>query len=173
MFGASSISGSREARNPWKLINFWLSVKFADALQSNDCRDNYLELIITKKLDGNIADVTGSLTEEWMKWPTQVEDSALLAMVLCYCSTRDCYPKINFTLLIRTMKPLLKRFALLLALPISVLANFSLTASADSTAGIILHTKCQDGYNINIWQNHTSGELLYRATHPNSHLSLG
>lgn len=42
----------------------------------------------------------------------------------------------------KTMKTLLKRSALLLALPISVLANFSLPASADSTAGIILSTKC-------------------------------
>ncbi len=71
------------------------------------------------------------------------------------------------------MKTLLKRTALLLALPISVLANFSLPASADSTAGIILSTKCQGGYNINIWQNHTSGELLYRSTSPNGNLSLG
>lgn len=70
------------------------------------------------------------------------------------------------------MKILLKRAALLLALPISVFANFSLNASADSTAGIILSTKCMGGYNINIWQNYTSGELLYRATSPNGNLSL-
>ena len=70
------------------------------------------------------------------------------------------------------MKTLLKRSVLLLALPISVLANFSLRASADSTAGIILSTSCQGGYNINIWQNHTSGELLYRVTSPNGNLSL-
>jgi hypothetical protein len=70
------------------------------------------------------------------------------------------------------MKTLMKRAALLLALPISVLANFSLRASADSTAGIILSTKCQGGYNINIWQNHTSGELLYRATSRSGNLSL-
>jgi hypothetical protein len=78
--------------------------------------------------------------------------------------------KIDFTTL---MKTLLKRSALLLALPISVLVNFSLPASADSTAGIILSTKCQGGNNINIWQNYNSGELLYRATNPNGHLSLG
>ena len=71
------------------------------------------------------------------------------------------------------MKTLLKRAALLFALPISVLANFSLRASADSTAGIILSTKCKGGYNINVWQNHTSGELLYRSTSPNGNLSLG
>lgn len=71
------------------------------------------------------------------------------------------------------MKTLLKIAALLLALPISVLANFSLRASADSTAVIILSTKCRGGYNINIWQNHTSGKLLYRATSPNGNLSLG
>ncbi|MEH2406416.1 hypothetical protein [Nostoc sp.] len=66
----------------------------------------------------------------------------------------------------------MKTSALLLALPISILTNFSLPAAADSTAGIILSTKCQGGYNINIWQNHTSGELLYRATNPNGNLSL-
>jgi hypothetical protein len=80
---------------------------------------------------------------------------------------------ISFITLLKTMKTLLKRSALLLALPISVLANFSLRASADSTAGIILSTKCRGGYNINIWQNRTSGELLYRATSPNGNLSLG
>ncbi|WP_199338570.1 hypothetical protein [Nostoc sp. FACHB-133] len=67
----------------------------------------------------------------------------------------------------------MKTSALLLALPISILANFSLRASADSTAGIILSTKCRGGYNINIWQNYNSGELLYRATSPNGNLSLG
>ncbi|WP_199338695.1 hypothetical protein [Nostoc sp. FACHB-145] len=67
----------------------------------------------------------------------------------------------------------MKTSALLLALPISILANFSLRASADSTADLILSTKCQGGYNINIWQNHTSRELLYRATSPNGNLSLG
>ncbi|WP_334991667.1 hypothetical protein [Nostoc sp.] len=81
--------------------------------------------------------------------------------------------KIDFTTLMKTMKTLLKRSALLLALPISVLVNFSLPASADSTAGIILSTKCQGGNNINIWQNYNSGELLYRATSPNGNLSLG
>lgn len=71
------------------------------------------------------------------------------------------------------MKALLKTTALLLALPICVFANFALRASADSTASIILSTKCQGGYNINIWQNYASGELLYRATSPNGNLSLG
>ncbi|MBR8836862.1 MAG: hypothetical protein DSM106950_23340 [Stigonema ocellatum SAG 48.90 = DSM 106950] len=72
----------------------------------------------------------------------------------------------NFTTLMKTS-------ALLLALPISILANFSLRASADSTAGILLSTKCRGGYNVDIWQNYTSGELLYRATSPNGNLSLG
>jgi len=79
---------------------------------------------------------------------------------------------ISLATLLKTMETLLKISALLLALPISVLANFSLRASADSTAGIILSTTCQGGYNINIWQNHTSGELLYRVTSPNGNLSL-
>jgi hypothetical protein len=71
------------------------------------------------------------------------------------------------------MNTILKKSALLLALPISILANFSLPASADSTANIILSTKCQGGYKINIWQNKTSRELLYRSTSPNGNLSLG
>ncbi|MBC6434204.1 hypothetical protein FM036_27720, partial [Nostoc sp. HG1] len=71
------------------------------------------------------------------------------------------------------MKILLKISVLFLALPINILANCSLPASADSTAGIVLSTKCHGGYNINIWQNYTSGELLYRATNPNGNLSLG
>ena len=71
------------------------------------------------------------------------------------------------------MKTQLKSSTLLLALPICVLATFSLRASADSTASIILSTKCQGGYNINIWKNNTSGELLYRSTSSNGNLSLG
>jgi len=71
------------------------------------------------------------------------------------------------------MKTLLKRSALLLALPICALANFSLPAAADSTANLILSTKCRSGYNINIWRNYTSGELLYRSTSRNGDLNLG
>ncbi len=71
------------------------------------------------------------------------------------------------------MNTLLKKSALLLALPISILANFSLPASADSTANLILSTKCRGGYNINIWQNKTSRELLYRATSSKGNLNLG
>ena len=71
------------------------------------------------------------------------------------------------------MKILLKISALLVALPISVLTNFYLPVSADSTASLILSTKCQGGYQINIWQNNTSRERLYRATSPKGNLSLG
>ena len=71
------------------------------------------------------------------------------------------------------MKTLLKRSALLLALPICALANFSLPAAADSTAALILSTKCRGGYNVNIWRNKTSGELLYRSTSGKGNLSLG
>jgi hypothetical protein len=67
----------------------------------------------------------------------------------------------------------LKEAALLLILPIGIAANSPLPAFADSTASLILSMKCRGGYNINIWQNYTSGELLYRATNPNSRLSLG
>jgi hypothetical protein len=73
----------------------------------------------------------------------------------------------------KTMKALLKRSALLLALPICALATLPLPASADSTADLILSTKCRGGYNVNIWRNYTSGELLYRATSRNGNLSLG
>ncbi len=71
------------------------------------------------------------------------------------------------------MKILLKISALLFAVPISVLTNFFLPVSADSTASIILSTKCQGGYKINIWQNKTSRELLYRSTSPKGNLNLG
>jgi hypothetical protein len=75
-------------------------------------------------------------------------------------------------LLRKTMKTLLQKSALLFV-PICVFANVSLKASADSTAGIVLSTKCEGGYNINIWRNYTSGELLYRSTSNNGNLSLG
>ncbi len=71
------------------------------------------------------------------------------------------------------MRTLLKRSTLLLALTTCVSANFSLRASADSTAGLILSMKCQGGYNINLWKKYSSGELLYRATSPQGNLSLG
>ena len=71
------------------------------------------------------------------------------------------------------MKILLKISALLVALPISVLTNFYLPVSADSTASLILSTKCQGGYQINIWQKKTSRELLYRATSSKGNLNLG
>ena len=70
------------------------------------------------------------------------------------------------------MTPILKKSALLLGLVTSVLAN-PLSAWADSTAGIVLSMKCQNGYNINIWQNYRSNELLYRSTSRNGNLSLG
>ncbi len=71
------------------------------------------------------------------------------------------------------MKTLLKRFTLLLALTTCVSANFSLRASADSTADLILSMKCRGGYNINIWKKYSSGELLYRSTSSHGNLSLG
>ncbi|HEY9802427.1 MAG TPA: hypothetical protein V6D25_18845 [Leptolyngbyaceae cyanobacterium] len=71
------------------------------------------------------------------------------------------------------MKSILKKSALLLGIVTSVLANFPLSASADSTAEIVLSMKCQNGYNINIWQNYRSKELLYRATSRSGNLSLG
>ncbi|MBW4625920.1 MAG: hypothetical protein KME49_10540 [Brasilonema octagenarum HA4186-MV1] len=70
------------------------------------------------------------------------------------------------------MKTPLKKFTLLLVMTICVWANFSLRASADSTAGLILSMRCQGGYNINVWKKHSSGQLLYRATSSNGNLSL-
>ncbi|MBW4596374.1 MAG: hypothetical protein KME46_26590 [Brasilonema angustatum HA4187-MV1] len=71
------------------------------------------------------------------------------------------------------MKTLLKRSTLLLALTTCILGNFSLRASADSTADLILSMKCQGGYNIDIWKKYSSGELLYRSTSSHGDLSLG
>jgi hypothetical protein len=71
------------------------------------------------------------------------------------------------------MKTLLKSSTLLLALTTCVSANFSLPASADSTAALILNMKCQGGYTINLWKKYSSGELLYRATSSKGNLSLG
>ena len=71
------------------------------------------------------------------------------------------------------MKTLLKSLALLIALPVCALTNFPLSATADSTAGLILSRKCEGDYNVNIWQNYRSGELLYRSTNRNGNLSLG
>jgi hypothetical protein len=71
------------------------------------------------------------------------------------------------------MKTVLKNATILLALPICVLANFSLRASADSTAGLILSMSCRGSYNVNIWRNRTSRELLLRSSGPQGNLSLG
>lgn len=71
------------------------------------------------------------------------------------------------------MKTSLTKFALLFALPTCSLTNFSLPASADSTADLILSLQCEGGYDINIWKTYGSGELLYRSTSDNGNLSLG
>lgn len=71
------------------------------------------------------------------------------------------------------MKTLLKRFVLLLGLMTCVSANFSLPASADSTADLLLSLKCQSEYTVNVWKRHNSGELLYRGTGLLGNLSLG
>lgn len=70
------------------------------------------------------------------------------------------------------MKTLLKRSTLFLALTTCVWANYSLRASADSTADLILSMKCQGGYNVNVWKRYSSGELLYRSTSSHGDLSL-
>ncbi|GAP99936.1 hypothetical protein [Leptolyngbya sp. NIES-2104] len=71
------------------------------------------------------------------------------------------------------MKAFLTRSAILLALVTSTTAHFALSASADSTASLLLSLQCEGGYNVNIWKTRTSGELLYRATSSNGNLSLG
>lgn len=71
------------------------------------------------------------------------------------------------------MKTLLNRSTFLFALATCIAANFSLPATADSTASLILSLRCRGGYNVNIWKTKTSGELLYRSTSPNGNLSLG
>ena len=71
------------------------------------------------------------------------------------------------------MKTLLKCLALLVTLPICALANLPSPAEADSTANLIISTQCRGGYNVNIWRNKTSGELLYRSTSGSGNLSLG
>ncbi len=71
------------------------------------------------------------------------------------------------------MKGLLKSLVLLVTLPICALAGNLLPASADSTADLILSTKCRGGYEINIWRKYGSGELLYRSTSENGDLNLG
>jgi hypothetical protein len=71
------------------------------------------------------------------------------------------------------MKAFLNRSTTLLALAISMTANFALPAKADSTANLLLNLQCQGGYTVNIWKTKASGELLYRATSSNGNLSLG
>ena len=70
------------------------------------------------------------------------------------------------------MKILLKRFALLLGLMTGISTYLVLPASADSTADLILSTKCGGSYTVNIWRNYSSGELLYRSTSGSGNLSL-
>lgn len=71
------------------------------------------------------------------------------------------------------MKTLLKQSAVLLGLTTCVLANLSLPATADSTAGLLLTLKCQSDYMVNVWRRNASGELLYRGTGLLGNLSLG
>jgi hypothetical protein len=71
------------------------------------------------------------------------------------------------------MKMPLKRSACLFAVTTCVSALFSLPATADSTADLILNLKCQGGYNVNIWKTRSSGELLYRGENSKGKLNLG
>ena len=71
------------------------------------------------------------------------------------------------------MTILLKHSVLLVGLIVCASAYFSRSASADSTADLILSLKCPNEYTINIWKRYSSGEFLYRATGPLGNLSLG
>lgn len=71
------------------------------------------------------------------------------------------------------MKAFLNYSTILPALAISMILNFALPASADSTANLLLNLQCEGGYNVNIWKTKQSGELLYRSTSSNGKLSLG
>jgi hypothetical protein len=71
------------------------------------------------------------------------------------------------------MKLLLKQSTVLLGLMTCISGLLPLSASADSTAGLLLTLKCQNDYTVNIWRRYASGELLYRATGPLGNLSLG
>jgi hypothetical protein len=71
------------------------------------------------------------------------------------------------------MKAFLNRSTILLALATSMTLHFALSASADSTANLLLNLQCEGGYNVNIWKTKESGELLYRSTSSNGNLSLG
>ncbi len=81
--------------------------------------------------------------------------------------------QINFRYHRKTMKTLLKRSTVLLGLMTCAVAQFPLSASADSTAGLILSLKCPSEYTVNIWKRYRSGELLYRGTGLLGNLSLG
>jgi hypothetical protein len=71
------------------------------------------------------------------------------------------------------MKTILKRLALLLASATAISAHLALPALADSTADLILSLKCPSEYTVNVWQRHSSEELLYRGSGPLGQLSLG
>ncbi len=57
-----------------------------------------------------------------------------------------------------------------IALSVIPLSLFSPPAIADSTADLVLHLKCQDGYNVEVWRNRTTKGLTYRSTSPAGNL---
>jgi hypothetical protein len=71
------------------------------------------------------------------------------------------------------MKLLVRPFTVLLGLTTCIFTPFSLPASADSTADLLITLNCQSDYTVNIWRRYGSGELLYRATGPLGNLGLG
>ena len=60
------------------------------------------------------------------------------------------------------MKILLKRSIFLFSLVICTSVYFSRSASADSTADLILSLKCPNEYTVNIWKRYSSGHFKLR-----------
>lgn len=57
-----------------------------------------------------------------------------------------------------------------IALSIAPLSLSIPSAIADSTASLVLHLKCQDGYTVEVWRNRTTQGLTYRSTSPSGNL---
>lgn len=70
------------------------------------------------------------------------------------------------------MKTLFKKLALLGAVANCISLSLALPAAADSTADMVLALRCRGGYNIQVWQNRSSDELLYRATSHHGNLNI-
>lgn len=43
---------------------------------------------------------------------------------------------------------------------------------ADSTSALIVNLQCQGGYNIQVWNNRKTGQLMYRSQSPSGNLKI-